>query len=95
MTKIAIQGVHGCFHEQAARLFYGNEIGVCECLSFEDLFVALDQGKASGAIMAIENTVAGGLLPNYSLLHKHSRKVIPSDSAKPDGFARADYRRDY
>ena len=59
MTKIAIQGVHGCFHEQAARLFYGNEIGVCECLSFEDLFVALDQGKASGAIMAIENTVAG------------------------------------
>ena len=42
MTKIAIQGVHGCFHEQAARLFYGNEIGVCECLSFEDLFVALD-----------------------------------------------------
>ena len=53
MTKIAIQGVHGCFHEQAARLFYGNEIGVCECLSFEDLFVALDQGKASGAIMAI------------------------------------------
>ena len=49
MTKIAIQGVHGCFHEQAARLFYGNEIGVCECLSFEDLFVALDQGKASGA----------------------------------------------
>ena len=32
MTKIAIQGVHGCFHEQAARLFYGNEIGVCECL---------------------------------------------------------------
>ena len=75
MTKIAIQGVHGCFHEQAARLCYGNEIGVCECLSFEDLFVALDQGKASGAIMAIENTVAGGLLPNYSLLHKHSRKV--------------------
>ena len=43
MTKIAIQGVHGCFHEQAARLFYGNEIGVCECLSFEDLFVALDK----------------------------------------------------
>ena len=94
MTKIAIQGVHGCFHEQAARLFYGNEIGVCECLSFEDLFVALDQGKASGAIMAIENTVAGGLLPNYSLLQSE-RGGIPSDSAKPDGFARADYRRDY
>ena len=73
--KIAIQGVHGCFHEQAARLFYGKEIDVCECLSFEELFTALDRGEAKGAIMAIENTVAGGLLPNYSLLHKHARKV--------------------
>lgn len=75
MTKIAIQGVHGCFHEQAARLFYGNDIEVCECLSFEDLFEALKQEQAGGAIMAIENTVAGGLLPNYSLLHKHGRKI--------------------
>lgn len=71
MTKIAIQGVHGCFHEQAARLFYGNQIEVCECLSFEDLFLSLEQEKANGAVMAIENTVAGGLLPNYSLLHKY------------------------
>lgn len=75
MTKIAIQGVHGCFHEQAARKFYGNEIGVCECLSFEELFSSLEQGKANGAIMAIENTVAGGLLPNYSLLQKYGKQV--------------------
>lgn len=75
MTKIAIQGVHGCFHEQAARLFYGNEIEVCECLNFEDLFTSLEQKKANGAIMAIENTVAGGLLPNYSLLRKYGKGV--------------------
>lgn len=75
MTKIAIQGVHGCFHEQAARLFYGNEIEVCECLSFEELFTSLEQRKANGAIMAIENTVAGGLLPNYSLLQKYGKQV--------------------
>lgn len=75
MTKIAIQGVHGCFHEQAARLYYGNDIDVRECLSFEELFTSLDAGQAEGAIMAIENTVAGGLLPNYSLLHRHGRKI--------------------
>lgn len=75
MVKIAIQGVHGCFHEQAARLFYGNEIDVCECLSFEELFVNLEQKKVNGAIMAIENTVAGGLLPNYSLLQKYGQKI--------------------
>lgn len=73
--KIAIQGVHGCFHEQAARLYYGKEIEVLECLNFEDLFTGLEQGNADGAVMAIENTVSGGLLPNYSLLHKYGKQI--------------------
>lgn len=73
--KIAIQGVHGCFHEQAARLFYGEEIEVLECLSFEDLFRSLENKQAEGAVIAIENTVSGGLLPNYSLLQKYGRLV--------------------
>lgn len=73
--KIAIQGVHGCFHEQAARLYYGEEIEVVECLNFEDLFTSLEKKKADGAVMAIENTVSGGLLPNYSLLHKYGRQI--------------------
>lgn len=73
--KIAIQGVHGCFHEQAARLYYGDNIEVLECLSFEDLFTSLKREEASGAVMAIENTVAGGLLPNYSLLRKFGQKI--------------------
>lgn len=73
--KIAIQGVHGCFHEQAARLYYGEDIEVVECLNFEELFVGLEQGKADGAVMAIENTVSGGLLPNYSLLHKYGKQI--------------------
>lgn len=75
MAKIAIQGVHGCFHEQAARVYYGNDIEVMECLNFEDLFVALNAGKVDGAVMAIENTVAGGLLPNYSLLQKYGNQI--------------------
>lgn len=75
MEKIAIQGVHGCFHEQAARLFYGNDINVLECLSFEEQFEALGHAEADGMIMAIENTVAGALLPNYALLHKYGRKI--------------------
>lgn len=73
--KIAIQGVHGCFHEQAARLYYGDDIDVLECLNFEDLFVGLERKEAEGAVMAIENTVAGGLLPNYALLHKYGKQI--------------------
>ena len=75
--KVAIQGFAGCFHEQAARLFYGKEkeLGIVECGTFDGLYESLEQKKADAAIMAIENTVSGGLLPNFELLRKHDRKI--------------------
>ena len=77
--KIAIQGVKGCFHEQAARLFYQEHGHVVpqtvECLTFDDLYTSIDNGKADAAVMAIENTVSGGLLPNFELLRKYDRKI--------------------
>ena len=79
MRKIAIQGIKGCFHEQAAYLFYEKEglpkPEVVECSTFEDLYKRMDDGTANAAIMAIENTVSGGLLPNFELLRKNDRKI--------------------
>ena len=79
MKKVAIQGIKGCFHEQAAYLFYENaglpKPEVVECASFQDLYKAMDAGNADAAIMAIENTVSGGLLPNFDLLRTHDRKI--------------------
>ena len=77
--KIAIQGVKGSFHEQAARLFY-EEHGhivpeIVECSTFDGLYVSMDKGVADAAVMAIENTVSGGLLPNFELLRKYDRKI--------------------
>ena len=77
--KIAIQGVKGCFHEQAARLFYEG-LGcsapeIVECAGFDDLYKSLSCGQADAAVMAIENTVSGGLLPNFELLRKYDRKI--------------------
>ena len=79
MRKVAIQGIKGCFHEQAAYLFY-EKVGVpkpevVECSNFEDLYKRMDDGTATAAIMAIENTVSGGLLPNFELLRKNNRKI--------------------
>ena len=75
MNRIAIQGGTGSFHEQAARLFYGNHIEVLPCNTFEELFTSMNEGKAPGAVMAIENSIAGDLLPNYALLHKYKKQV--------------------
>ncbi len=79
MKKIAIQGVKGCFHEQAARLFYENDglddHETVECDTFDQLYFSIDSGSADAAVMAIENTVSGGLLPNFELLRKYDRKI--------------------
>ena len=79
MKRIAIQGIKGCFHEQAARLFY-EEHGhivpdIVECATFEDLYRSMASGESDAAVMAIENTVSGGLLPNFELLRKYDRKI--------------------
>ena len=79
MKKVAIQGVKGCFHEQAARLFYENHgqavPDIVECLTFDGLYNSMKDGLADAAVMAIENTVSGGLLPNFELLRKYDRKI--------------------
>ena len=77
--RVAIQGYSGCFHEEAARIFYtafdGSAPDIVECATFDGLYKALDTGKADAAIMAIENTVSGGLLPNFELLRKYNVKI--------------------
>ena len=79
MKRVAIQGIKGCFHEQAAYLFYEKEglekPQIVECSTFDDLYKRMDDGTADAAIMAIENTVSGGLLPNFELLRKYDRKI--------------------
>lgn len=73
---IAIQGVRGSFHEIAARKFFGTNIELDMCDSFPELFRNLEAGKARYGVVAIENTVAGTLLPNYALLRNSEFVVI-------------------
>ncbi|MBR1539218.1 MAG: prephenate dehydratase [Bacteroidales bacterium] len=77
--RIAIQGFSGCFHEEAARAFYISRgdaaMQIIECATFEGLYDALEEGRADAAVMAIENTTSGGLIPNFDLLRKHPQQI--------------------
>jgi prephenate dehydratase len=76
LKTVAVQGYKGCFHEEAAQVFYeGLPLGIVECDTFAQLYNAMDDGRADAAVMAIENTVSGGLIHNFELLRKHSRKI--------------------
>lgn len=73
---VAIQGVRGAFHEIAARETLGSDIIAVECLTFRELIEATETGKADAALMAIENSVAGGILPNYALLRNSDLQIV-------------------
>lgn len=75
--KIAIQGFEGCFHQAAARSFFGNDVEVICCSTFRDVIkISDDKSVSDGGLMAIENSIAGSILPNYNLLQKSNLKII-------------------
>src|SRR5688572_20224721 len=70
-TRVAIQGIATSFHEVAAFTYFDEPIETVECLSFHQLCESLKHGKADTAVMAIENSIAGSILPNYFLLQDY------------------------
>jgi len=75
-TKIAIQGYEGSFHQEAARKFFGQKVEVIPCATFYEVVkIASDKQSSDGGIMAIENSIAGSILPNYNLLQTSSLTI--------------------
>ena len=77
MAKVSIQGYEGSFHQEAAQQFFGKNVEVIPCSTFRDVVKTAGNKKESdGGIMAIENSIAGSILPNYNLLQKSNLKII-------------------
>jgi len=74
--NVAIQGITASFHEVAALTYFEEPIQTIECLSFHQLCESLKNGKADYAVMAIENSIAGSILPNYFLLQEYHFNII-------------------
>ena len=76
-TRVSIQGFEGSFHQEAARQFYGKQVEVICCATFREVIkIAGNKKESEGGVMAIENSIAGSILPNYNLLQKSSLKII-------------------
>lgn len=77
MKKVAIQGFGGSYHEMASRLFFrGEELQIVECDTFKKLFKTAKKDSSVIAVCAIENTIAGSLLPNYDLIRNSGLKIV-------------------
>ena len=75
MQKIAIQGYEGCFHHIAAIDYFGRDIEILPCDTFREVATAVKRSEADMGLMAIENSIAGSIIPNYSILQDENLQV--------------------
>ncbi|HMO60520.1 MAG TPA: prephenate dehydratase [Ferruginibacter sp.] len=76
-TQVSIQGFEGSFHQEAARHFFGKDVAVVCCSTFREVVkIASNKKESDGGVMAIENSIAGSILPNYNLLQKSNLVIV-------------------
>jgi len=72
---IGIQGVKGSYHHGVALSYFGTNIEIDECMSFQELVNSLEKSKCTDAVMAIENSIAGSIIPNYAYIDEHNLTI--------------------
>lgn len=70
MLKISIQGERASFHDMVASRYFSQELEIVECRTFTEVCQTLVDGQVDQAVMAIENTLVGSILPNFALLNQ-------------------------
>ena len=75
-TKIAIQGIEGSNHHKVVMDFLGKNTPIIACNKFEEVAEAVVNKEADFGLMAIENSIAGSILPNYQLILENKLKIV-------------------
>ena len=68
--------------EEATRKLCGAEVEVLPCVRFEELFRSLKEGRATGAIVPIENTLAGSVHENYDHLVNFELPIVAETNVR-------------
>ena len=74
--RIAIQGEQASFHDTAAKQWFGESIQTVSCDSFAEVFGALNRHEADAAVVAIENSLYGGINQVYDLIESHGYPIV-------------------
>ncbi|HEV3199101.1 MAG TPA: prephenate dehydratase [Bryobacteraceae bacterium] len=79
---VAFQGARGAFSEEAARKLLGPKLEVLPCERFEDVFRSLKEGRTDGAVVPIENSLAGSVHENYDHLQNFELPIVAETSVR-------------
>ncbi|MEO8933681.1 MAG: prephenate dehydratase [Xanthomarina sp.] len=75
-NTVGIQGVKGSFHHIVTQEYFENNIAVKECSSFDKLVQSLLSHETEVIVMALENSIAGSIIPNYALIDSNNLSIV-------------------
>ena len=100
--RVAFQGEHGAFSEEAAHKLMGSEAQTLPFRKFDEMFEAVSSGNAEAAMAPIENSLAGSVHQNYDLMMEHDLTIVGETYLRivhnliaAPGVALSDVRRVY
>ena len=100
--RIAFQGERGAFSEVAVHQLLGPGVEVLPLPRFEDVFRSFQEHSADGAVVPIENSLAGSVHENYDHLRHFELPIVAETSVRivhnliaPPGVPFAKLRRVY
>ncbi len=73
---VAIQGVRGSFHDIVSKQYFNTPVNIIECSTFDTVADTLITKQCDAAIMALENSIAGSIIPNYALIDKYGLYIV-------------------
>ena len=76
IKTVAIQGVKGSFHHIVSQQFFDKPVDAIECLTFDRVVDSLITKECDAAIMALENSIVGSIIPNYALIDTYGLHVV-------------------
>lgn len=74
--NIAIQGIKGSFHHSVVQNYFDEGFNLKECLTFDALVESMLSQKSDVAVMALENSIAGSIIPNYMLIDANDLQIV-------------------
>ncbi|WEU40393.1 MAG: prephenate dehydratase [Candidatus Odinarchaeum yellowstonii] len=76
MVCVAFQGERGAYSEEAALEYFGREISLQPCYSFQEVFERVVERKVDYGVIPIENSYTGSIVDSYDLLLNYNVNII-------------------
>ncbi len=76
MNRVAFQGVHGAFSEDAIYRFFDERVETVSCSEFEMVFSLVSKNKVNYGVVPVENSLQGSVAQVNDLLMENDLTVV-------------------